>query len=358
MPAGAEAASAAGPWELFLSSTVTDFEEFRREVQEALLRKAEAACFLSEDWVGGFDDTVAKCRARVQQARGFFLLLGHWYGSTPPGSARSITHLEFGWAVERWGALPFPPVAVMMPRAASPADVRLREAARRILDERIDPGQHAESLAAFHAEAVGSWRTVVPFTDEHDLRENAIVTCFRWQGRTPEAAARGQVAVAGPGPGDSQVTDELLGTLGRKPQLDAVRAAVAELADRAEVPALAMIVHGDEDAGHRAFLLHLTSTVLKGYIRGAASAACRPATTTRRCCPPGWPRPSVWAAVRPCRPPSSWPSAWLPSSAGSPCSSCWTAWQMWRVAWRPSGTPSGRRSSGTCPGCGQRPGTG
>jgi len=33
-----------------------------RQVQEVLLRKAECACFLSEDCVGGYDATVEKCR--------------------------------------------------------------------------------------------------------------------------------------------------------------------------------------------------------------------------------------------------------------------------------------------------------
>jgi hypothetical protein len=43
------APSAAGALVIFLSSTIGDYEGLRREVQEVLLRKAECACFLSED---------------------------------------------------------------------------------------------------------------------------------------------------------------------------------------------------------------------------------------------------------------------------------------------------------------------
>src|SRR6516165_7506739 len=117
--------SAAGVLAIFLSSTIGDYESFRREVQDVLLKKAECACFLSEDWIGGYDETVQKCRDRVQQSGGFILLLGYWYGSIPPGKDKSITHLEFEWALERWKGQPFPKMAVLKPKQGMEADGKL-----------------------------------------------------------------------------------------------------------------------------------------------------------------------------------------------------------------------------------------
>jgi hypothetical protein len=99
-----------GVFNIFLSSTIGDYEDFRRQVQDVLLKKAECACFLSEDWVGGYDATVTKCQQRVKDSGGFILMLGHWYGSIPPGKEKSITHLEFEWAFEKWASEPFPKI--------------------------------------------------------------------------------------------------------------------------------------------------------------------------------------------------------------------------------------------------------
>ena len=72
-------------WVVFLSSTIKDLKEFRSGVRQ-VLQKAGMACFPSEQWVSSFDDTVARCQQRFSQSNGFVLLLGHWYGSVPPGS--------------------------------------------------------------------------------------------------------------------------------------------------------------------------------------------------------------------------------------------------------------------------------
>jgi Domain of unknown function (DUF4062) len=109
---------------IFLSSTIGDYESFRREVQDVLLKRAECACFLSEDWIGGYDATVQKCRDRVRQSGGFILLLGYWYGSIPPGKDKSITHLEFEWALERWKGELYPKMAVLKPKPGKKADAQ------------------------------------------------------------------------------------------------------------------------------------------------------------------------------------------------------------------------------------------
>ena len=249
---------AASSWQIFLSSTIRDLEDYRLSVQEVLLRKAEVAVFLSEDWPGGYDDTVRKCKARVEAAHGFFLMMGHWYGSIPPGHDKSITHLEFEWAFGKWGQTPFPPIAVFRPKPQSEADQELRTAAEPlIVNGYSQRPRHDELLQAFQGQVLGSWRTVREFTTLQDLREYTLTTCLIWKGRTLQAAAQGEVALASPGP---RLTDEQLGLLGREKQLDAARDLLTELAALPEVPAVCLLVSGSEDAGQRAFLAALLRT--------------------------------------------------------------------------------------------------
>jgi hypothetical protein len=262
----AQQASAAAVLQVFLSSTGRDYEAYRREVQDALLRKAQAACFLSEDWISGYAATVAECRKRLVHSNGFVLLLGHWYGSVPPEGTQSITHLEFTWALEKWKAEGKPRLAVMMPKQNSEADRVLRAAAAAILSsDRVDEARHAAVLEAFHREVTGSWRTVTPFEDVHELRENVIVTCLLWGPDNPLAAAQGRDLPAGLAPLPLQVTDEQLGSLGRRLQLDAVDNALANLAAQPDAPAAAFLVWGNEDGGQGAFVRRLAVTSLRKY---------------------------------------------------------------------------------------------
>ena len=261
---------AGSTWSVFLSSTIRDFDDIRREVQDALLRKVEAACFLSEDWPGGFDDVLEKCRQRVLASDGFFLLLGYWYGWVPPGHQRSVTHLEFDWATERWRDKKFPPMAVMVPKAASDVETKLKAAASAILDDmlkakKIDQAEHTRQLGDFHAAVFGSGRTVTTFESVTDLLLNVLVNCLQWQGRTPMAAARREVTVEIRNSAAPQVSDEQLGRLGRRKQFEAVADILAEIGDHSTEPAVALLVHGHEDYGHRPFLLRLIATTFKNH---------------------------------------------------------------------------------------------
>lgn len=249
---------AAVTWQIFLSSTIKDLEGYRRSIQEVLLQKAEVVVFLSEDWPGGYDDTVRKCKERVEGAHGFFLMMGHWYGSIPPDHDKSITHLEFEWALGKWGQTPFPPIAVFRPKPQSPADQELRTAAEPLIATGYaERPRHDALLQAFQGKVLGSWRTVREFTTLQDLREYTLTACLIWKGRTPQAAALGEVTLTSSGP---RLTDEQLGLLGREKQLDAARDILAEMAALQEVPAVCLLVSGSEDVGQRAFLAALLRT--------------------------------------------------------------------------------------------------
>jgi hypothetical protein len=192
------------------------------------------------------------------------LLLGHSYGWIPAGE-KSITQLEFEWAFGRWRHLPYPPMAVFAPEHDSEADKELREEASKFIPS--DPPArklHDERLAGFRAQVLDAGRTAQFYAHRQELRENAIVACLQWKGETPLSAALGKSPVIG-----SALTDEQLGSLGRKLQLDAVSEIAGQFNAEPDEPACAMLVHGDEDAGQRVFLAHLA--------QAKDLAKCRPA---------------------------------------------------------------------------------
>jgi hypothetical protein len=258
-------------FEVFLSSTIQDFAPYRRAVKEALDR-TEVACFLSEDWCDGYDDTLHKCCDKIRQASGFFLLLGYWYGSIPPGSGKSITHREFDWAMEKWGQQPYPPLAVMTPEPLSEADKDLQSRAASLLPKKLRASKkHSSRLQAFHATVKNTWRTVRFFRNQQDLREYSLISCLKWQGYTPLAAAQENLPpVADNAPVTVTLTDEQLGALGHWQQLTDVQTILMGSAAYPEVPAVALLVWGDEDAGQQLFLRRLLKT--------KALRGCRPAS--------------------------------------------------------------------------------
>lgn len=254
---------------VFLSSTIGDYAALRAEVRDVLLHKAECACFLSEDWVGGYESTVAKCRERVIEAGGFLLLMGYWYGSVPPRQEKSITHLEFEWALDKWKGERFPKMAVLRPKPASPAAEQLKAAAQALLPTSADElRQHEDRLRRFHEQVDdkrNEWRTITPFKSEQDLREHALVLGLSWRGLTPLAASRGLVAPPRDDSVDSGLSEAMLGALGRQGQEEAINKILARLPGSPDVPAVALVVHGDEDAGQRAFLARVVHRRLKKY---------------------------------------------------------------------------------------------
>jgi hypothetical protein len=263
-------------WNVFLSSTVRDLKAYRLAIRTACRRHAQTTCLLSEeDWGGGYQDTVAKCLQQLAGSHGYLLVIGHWYGSIPPPGAlpagidpdsRSITHLEFDAAISQWRQANPRPMAVMAPAPGRRADKLLKAEARKILTaEGINESEHAAALERFRQAVTADWKTVDQFEDKSDLLQLVVSRCLGFKGYTPSAAAAGTVRVPTTAV-VSQVSDAQLGALGREPQLSAAKTLIAGLAARPDVPAVAMVVSGDQDAGQRALLLRLIDTVLKKYM--------------------------------------------------------------------------------------------
>jgi hypothetical protein len=66
---------------IFLGSTIDDFGPLRVEVTKALQERVGASCNPCESWIGSFEDVKTVCLRNLNQANGYMLLLGHWYGS-------------------------------------------------------------------------------------------------------------------------------------------------------------------------------------------------------------------------------------------------------------------------------------
>ena len=258
-----------GALTIFLSSTIGDYEDFRRQVQDVLLKKAECACFLSEDWVGDYDETVSKCQQRVKDSGGFILMLGYWYGSIPPGKEKSITHLEFEWALEKWPTSPRN-MAVMRPEPNSVANNKLKEQAQKLIQAIPSEEQakrHQDQFQRFKDQVddkLREWKIINFFKDEHDLRENVLRIVFEWKGRTLMAAAQGQIDVEWQVV-DSRLRDDKLGSIGRNFHYNAIEAILSNVVVYPHVPAMAILIHGDGDAGQRQFLSFVLATLFKDY---------------------------------------------------------------------------------------------
>lgn len=110
----------------------------------------------------------------------------------------------------------------------------------------------------------GRWRTVNPFNDQGELRERAIVTCLRWQQKLPPTA------------GGRTPTDEELGRLGRDAQTSAAKRALSKVSARPDVPAVALLVTGEESGGQSELCSQLLT--LPQVRRGRRPGRGRPST--------------------------------------------------------------------------------
>ena len=83
----------------FLSSTARDLAKHREEVYRAIEGLIGYHCVRMEDF--GARDKVADefCRAKVAECDLLVGIVGHLYGSCPPGSEQSFTEREYEAAV-------------------------------------------------------------------------------------------------------------------------------------------------------------------------------------------------------------------------------------------------------------------
>lgn len=266
------AAESAATFRVFLSSTIKDLADYRKEAKQAL-DFARIDCSTSERWVSTYASTLQTCRDEVRSASAYIGIFAYWYGSILDGCDQSITHLEFLWALEKWQAKDYPPIAVLMPASPSSIEAELQKRAAALI-----PGdeekEHAERLDKFRREVTQTGRTVKWFKTKRELRDSIIYLGAQWNIGGPLDAARGIVEVIEKNAGARKVTEEEWGLLGRQPQLDVFDKILNRLPLVPQVPAVAIMVHGNEDAGQQLFLKQLL--VNKKLRRGRPARFGRP----------------------------------------------------------------------------------
>jgi len=271
-PAPAPLSVPVGVSKVFLSSTVEDLDPLRKEVLDVAQREGRTFCWLSDvSGSSGYEPTEAYCRRELLDSHGYLLITAHFYGSIPPGEpkGRSITHLEFEWACERWLGRPVSQMAVLMPKLGSAMDLKLQEKAERIVAKRrLDPDAHRSKLEAFHTQVKGTdtvWHKVNSFGSVRELRDWAQKAFIQIREGLLIGMAQASGAAPAPRPAVERIGDAELGALGRSAQVASMLRAVAAL-NAGSHPALAVLVHGDKNAGHGIFVDHLFSEKHKDHL--------------------------------------------------------------------------------------------
>jgi hypothetical protein len=254
--------------QVFLSSTIRDLKDLREDLAKRLA-KFQIRCFRSEEDCGGHQTVVDYCRWHLNDSDGYILLLGLWYGWIPPTCDRSITQLEYEWALDKWQASGNAPLLVLNPTAGAPLWIDLQKRAQALATEALDndPGWdaagHDSKLTAFRKK-VTNGRVVAPVETESDLRDAAIAYGNMWKGMTPQAAACGVIQVTRTG---TRIEDVQLGSLGREPHARALKKAINQLRLFPRAPALACLAYGSDQAGQKAlaaWLLGHPDKILSG----------------------------------------------------------------------------------------------
>ncbi|HCZ14406.1 MAG TPA: hypothetical protein DHV85_07365, partial [Candidatus Accumulibacter sp.] len=254
MPRAAETTEIAEISQIFLSATAQDCRQYREAVRDFVQDNEIAAkIFLQENWAEGGDFVVDVCERRVKTCDAYLGLFGYRYGWTPPGFTKSITELEFRWAVDRWRQ-PVPPIFVLLPEKDSEADKQLREWARPYLEQEFpDEVSLAKGVSAQQAflASVVEWasdgRILVYYRTPLQLVGKALSCIQHWNQRLLRQALAGRREALG------DIPAEDLGRVGREDQRAALSGALEAFRDRQGQRAIAFLVHGPENHGQREF---------------------------------------------------------------------------------------------------------
>jgi Novel STAND NTPase 1/Domain of unknown function (DUF4062) len=151
-------------YKVFLSSTSRDLTAYREAVHRAIDQLDGFDLVKMEDF-GARDDTPRElCARRVGESDVLVGLLGHYYGSCPPGEELSFTELEYREAVDRSlsRVMFFAPDDFLSPISLREPDdsFRRQQAFRaRVMAERVGASfASPEQLASAVTTALANWR--------------------------------------------------------------------------------------------------------------------------------------------------------------------------------------------------------
>ena len=238
--------------QVFLSATAEDCKVYREAVRDYVQAHLKAAkIFLQETWAEAGRKVVDVCEERVKTSDAYLGLFGYRYGWVPPGHTKSITELEFAWALERWPRAPSP-IFVMLPVKASEADKELRERAQVLLVQEFpDEAQRDQverQLLEFHA-SVHKWAEaglmLEFYRDRMDLLGKALGCLSNWNLDLLRGALKGRRQTVG------DIPAEELGRIGSRNQRELLQKILEMFTDRQNERTLAVLVHGPENHGQR-----------------------------------------------------------------------------------------------------------
>jgi hypothetical protein len=225
-------------------------------VQKALSH-IQATVFLQDCWNRCAGDVVSMCLHQLEAASGYLGIFGFRYGWVPDASGKSITELECDWALKRWECLSFPPVFFFSAQMGSTVEQTLiKRAEATLLDDYPHNPDERESLRkrqrAFVSRLCEEGRNVIFFSSVTDLQMRAIAAVSLWNASILENATdsrRDRI---------TEIPSHELGSIGRQPQLQALKNALFAREIRQDVPALCAVVHGPPNNGQYAFQSYLS----------------------------------------------------------------------------------------------------
>jgi hypothetical protein len=240
---------------IFLSSTAKDCNVYRKELKEALEKGVPVTVHLQEDWAGGAALVMTMCRDKIVDQDGYIGLFGHRYGWIPEQSesAKSITHLEWEWAIKHWTS-PQPPIFIFLPLPGREADQLLKQMAEDALQEEYSDSEseRQESLRRQKSflEDVRGWarnRFINFYETAQELREKGSASINHWNRDIWKQALQvGEVARV-------RISDAELGAIGRDEQVGVLEKILPHLRRPKREVAAAFVVHGEENHGQRHF---------------------------------------------------------------------------------------------------------
>ncbi len=246
--------------EVFVSGTKVDLDPYRLVIKQAL----------EEDGIGVFlfdydaqpaIDVVEYCVRRVRDISDAYLgIYGYRYGWIPAGrpEEKSITHVEYETACERWVPSERHRLFLFQPEPGSSAAAEVEQMAEDALardfpDNGSCPDWQARRQASRDKQSTFLNTIAAPcvvinrFNTRDDLKRRAPLAVRNGEGWIDQRAAptRGRPPVVASYTG--------FGAIGRTDQLETLNRAWSAVNSRGDSPAIAVVVHGDRTMGHRWF---------------------------------------------------------------------------------------------------------
>jgi hypothetical protein len=166
--------------QVFISSTVFDLPEHRKEANEACWQAGMAPIDM-KDWAASDADAAEVCKRKVADADVYLGIFAHRYGYCPPDSDISITEMEYEWA----GQFGIERLVFVMDKS------------HPILIDDVEFGEGKKRLDRFKAR-LDTGHTCPRFRSPDDLGKKVLQALFELQRPGPRSVAEEEPLPAAP----------------------------------------------------------------------------------------------------------------------------------------------------------------